>query len=276
MMQPLRPGFAGILEAWRELEATGGLQITEIVVGSPARKLCYVDINRHLPRHVFIGAGVHGDEPVSPWSLYTIVRDGLLDPRFAYRLWFCTNPTGYDAGTRKNIDGVDINRSYSGKGLTPESQAVMVETAGHEYVLAIDLHEDFESEGFYLYEPIVGQTAPYGRKVIADITDAGFPLQQLDDEFDLGYPRIDLGYPRESAVAMRLLEPGRVLPDVANECQYFADGLPLTMFLLRNGTKRVLTFETPRRSAWDDRIAMHRIAVVAALAQIDKIEGHHR
>ena len=273
MNQPTRPGYEGLLEAWRELAAQRLFTFTEILVGSPARKLCYIDIDAARKPHVFISAGVHGDEPVSPWSLYTIVRDGLLDPHFSYRLWFCTNPTGYDLGTRKNIDGVDINRSYTGEGLTPESEAVIRLTLGHEYVLAIDLHEDFESDGFYLYEPIVGQTAPYGRKIIAEISDAGFPLQQLDDEFDLGYPRVDLGYPLEAATAMRLLEPGRVLPDIMHECQYFADGLPLTMFLLRNGAKRALTFETPRRAAWDDRIAMHRIAVVTALSQIQKIEG---
>jgi len=268
------PGFATLLQAWRELEQAGKVTLQEIAVGSPLRSMYYIDINRQAEHQIFLSAGVHGDEPVSPWSLYSLVRDELLDPQYGYRLWICTNPSGYDLGTRRNIDGVDINRSYSGAGTTPESQALMRASTDEAYVLAIDLHEDYESDGFYLYEPIVAQTAPYGRAIIAHITDAGFALQPLDDAFDLGYPSVDAGYPSDAASALRLLEPGRVLPDIAGECAYFADGLPLTMYLLQQGiAKRTLTFETPRRADWDDRIAMHRISVVTALAQIEKIEG---
>ena len=266
MTAPEHPGYAGVLDAWRSLADQCLVHLQEISVGSPARTLCYADISPERNPKVFIAAGAHGDEPVSSWSLYDMVRDGLLDPRYGYRLWICTNPTGYDLGTRQSVDGHDINRSYSGFGLTPESQCIIRETQNQAYILAIDLHEDFESEGFYLYEPIVDMTAPYGRKIIDEITVAGFPLQHLDDSFDLGYPL-------EAADALRLLEPGRVLPDVTHECQYFADGLPLTMFLLNNGAKRALTFETPRRAMWDDRLAMHRIAVVTALAQIEHVEN---
>jgi len=269
----VRPGFATLLEGWRQLERAGRVVLRETLVGSPVRSLHYVDLRRDLPHQVLLSAGVHGDEPVSGWSLLSLVRDGLLDPHFGYRIWICTNPTGLDLGTRENIDGRDINRSYVRGGLTPEARVVMRASRGERYALALDLHEDFESEGFYLYEPVVAQTAPYGRAILREILEAGFRLQPLDEGFDLGYPSVERGYPPGAAAALRSLEMGRVLPDIAAECAYFAEGLPLTMFLLRHGAKRALTFETPRRAAWDDRIAMHRIAVVTALAQLERVEG---
>jgi protein MpaA len=272
MNSDARPGFAALLEGWRELERTGSVDLREILVGSPLRSLFHVDMRREAPHQVFLSAGVHGDEPVSGWSLLSLARDGLLDPRFGYRIWICMNPTGLDLETRVSIDGLDINRSYVRGGLTPEARVVMRASQDEQYALAIDLHEDFESEGFYLYEPVVAQAAPYGRAILREILEAGFGLQSLDEGFDLGYPSVARGYPLGAAAALRRLELGRVLPDVAAESAYFAEGLPLTMYLLRHGAKRALTFETPCRAAWGDRIAMHRIAVVTALAQLEEVE----
>ena len=67
---------------------------------------------------------------------------------------------------------------------------------------------------------------------------------------------------------VRTLERGRVIPDVAAETAFMRGGLPHSIFLLRNASKRSLTFESPSRLPWDDRIAMHRIAVVTALERL--------
>ena len=86
---------------------------------------------------VTIHAGVHGDERAAPWALLSIVRDGLLDARFAYRLWPCLNPTGYAAGTRENAEGDDINRSFSRGGTTqvvPQSDVSVDEEKGKQFV----------------------------------------------------------------------------------------------------------------------------------------------
>jgi len=46
------------------------------------------------------------------------------------------------------------------------------------------------------------------------------------------------------------------------------DGLSLSMFMQRRAAMRTLTFASPRREPWSDRIATHRVAVVAALAAL--------
>ena len=210
---------------------------------------------------VHMTAGVHGDEPAGPWALLSLVDSGLLDTKFAYRIWPCTNPSGYRAGTRVNAEGNDVNRSFTDSATTPESRAIMAENNGQRFAVALDLHEDFEAEGFYCYEPVVEGNAPLSAAILPAIESAGFPLQSLDHLFDLGYPRDP-----KRADRMRTLERGRVLVNAKAEIRLFP-GLPLSLYLLRTATHRYVTAETPRNRDWEDRIAMHRVAVVAALAE---------
>ncbi|HYZ16994.1 MAG TPA: succinylglutamate desuccinylase/aspartoacylase family protein, partial [Candidatus Acidoferrum sp.] len=80
------------------------------------RTLLIAELGTPQAPTVHIIAGVHGDEPAAPWALLSIVQDGLLDPRFAYRIWPCLNPSGYERGTRENAEGDDINRGFSRGG----------------------------------------------------------------------------------------------------------------------------------------------------------------
>ncbi len=205
---------------------------------------------------ITISAGVHGDEPAAPWALLSLVRDRLLDRAFGYRIWACTNPSGYVRGTRENAEGIDINRSFGRGGVSPEARAIVTANRDRSFALAIDLHEDFEATGFYLYEPVVDGAAPLGAAIVRAMDDAGFPVQQLDDEFELGYP--------PEARHLRALERGRVLPDPNAERAFF-EGTPYSLYMLRRAAKRALTIESPRTLPWNDRIAIHRTAVIVAV-----------
>jgi hypothetical protein len=99
---------------------------------------------------VALSAGVHGDEPAGPWALLSIVRDGLLDARFNYRVWCCTNPSGYERGTRENAEGHDINRSFNAGGTTPEARAIVTSNRDRRFALGIDLARRFRSRRFLL------------------------------------------------------------------------------------------------------------------------------
>jgi len=204
---------------------------------------------------------MHGDEPAAPWALHALVRDRLLDDRFGYRIWPCLNPTGYELGTRSNAEGDDINRSFSRGGRTPEAKALITSNRDRTFALSIDLHEDFEAEGFYAYEPLrAGEPERYLVAVIAALEDAGFPIQ------DLGGPEFDLGTPAEARAAYHFGH-GRVIVDAQAEGRFFPDGLPLSLYLLQRAARATLTFETPMTRPWDERIAMHRIAVTSALSR---------
>lgn len=231
------------------------------------RALLLVEFGRGGLPVVHVTAGVHGDEPAGPWALLAMAGSGMLDERFAYRLWPCTNPSGYESGTRANAEGNDINRSFTREAATPESRAIMQVNEGCRFALAIDLHEDFEADGFYCYEPVIDGTAPLSQAILWAIEAAGFSLQTLDHLFDLGYPKDLAGVDQ-----LRTLERGRVLVNAKAERRFFP-GLPQSLYLLRTSTRRTVTLETPRKRAWEDRITMHRIAVVSALAQAIQLKA---
>ncbi len=208
---------------------------------------------------VALSAGVHGDEPAAPWALLSLVRDGLLDRRFGYRIWACSNPSGYERGTRENADGADINRSFERGGTTPEARAIVTANRDRTFALALDLHEDYEAHGFYAYEPVTAEGPLVASAIVEAMDRAAFPVEELDDEFDLGYP--------PDARHLRRLERGIVYPDPDRERAYFS-GRPYSLYLLRRAARRVATLETPRRRPWHERIAMHRLAVVVALDRL--------
>jgi len=207
---------------------------------------------------VAIAAGVHGDEPAAPWALLAAVRDGLLDLRFAYRIWPCTNPSGYAAGTRRNAEDADINRSFGRGGETPEARAIITSNRDRKFALTIDMHEDYEADGFYCYEPAVDETS-FGTAIVRAVEEEGFAVQELHDAFELGYP--------PAAQELRTLHRGLVRPNVKAELA-MSRKLPYSMYLLRRAAKRSLTLESPRRLAWDERVAIHRIALVTALQRL--------
>ncbi|HTJ26249.1 MAG TPA: succinylglutamate desuccinylase/aspartoacylase family protein [Candidatus Limnocylindria bacterium] len=252
------PSYDELAAAWRALRVRG-VRVREVAcVGSP-RTLLFAEYGdpRGLP--VQLSAGVHGDEPAAPWALHALVRDGLLDPRLSYRIWPCLNPTGYVARRRENAEGQDINRSFSRGGLTPEARAVLTANRDRRYLLAIDMHEDFEAEGAYVFEPLPDALAPsaYALRIVAALDEAGLPVQMLHDGFELGTPPGDGPLYR--------LERGAVLVDAPAETRAFHGSMPSSLALLYRGTSAVLTLESPSLRPWGVRLATHRVAVTTAL-----------
>lgn len=257
---PIARGYADLAAAWRSLRPSHGLFVREVACEGPPRTLLCADAgDPRLPR-VALSAGMHGDEPAAAWALFALVRDRLLDPAFCYRFWPCFNPTGFTAGTRTNAEGSDVNRSFGGRGTSPESRAVLAANRDLRFALSVDLHEDHEADGFYLYEALrPGAAVRFAAAVTTAVTDAGFPLQTAWAGFEVGPP---------GSEAAQTLRDGAVIVDAAGEEAAFGGGLPLGLALLRRGAGAVLTFESPRVFRWDERVAIHRVAVVAALDRL--------
>jgi protein MpaA len=254
----LSAGYGELTAAWRGLRGTG-LRVREVAcVGAP-RTLLLVESGTAGAPAISLSAGMHGDEPAGAWALYAIARDGLLDPRFAYRIWPCCNPTGLDAGTRESVDGIDINRTFGRGGRSPEAKAMLAANRDRRFALTVDLHEDHEADGFYLYETApAGWQSRYAGPVTAHIRDAGFPLQTFGPDFDLGPPGTEAAQQRG---------PGTVLVDADAERPFYGANVPLGLVQVVQAARCALTFETPRRAAFDARVEMHRVAVVSALVR---------
>jgi murein peptide amidase A len=243
-------------QRWERLCASReDLQLQKVACDGHDRTLLRVhagDLNRPV---IALAAGVHGDEPAGPWALLDLVAKQRLDPRFAYRIWACTNPTGFDAGTRENAEGIDVNRAFGASGGSPEARAILAADGGRTFKLSLDLHEDADAMGFYCYEYGGGEI---GRSVIAALDAVGLPIDPLEATFALAGPLDDARCRRER---------GRVVADAAEEAALLG-GLSYSLALARHGAAHAMTFETPSSASQDERRAMHEIAILAAIAAL--------
>lgn len=213
-------------------------------VNAPRTLLC-ADVGDSAKPQIALCAGVHGDEPAGPWALLGLLEDDALDRRYSYRVWPCTNPSGFRAGTRESADGADINRSFGRGGTTPEARAIVTSNRNRKFPLSIDLHEDCDAAGFYCYE--YGGT-DLGIAAVESVAAAGFVLEDLGPSF----------------------ARGRMLPDPIAEADDIG-GLSYTLAVIRHAAARALTFESPTRAPWDARLAMHRAAVCAVIAALPAV-----
>ena len=102
-------------------------------------------------RNLYLSTGIHGDEPAGPLALLQMLEENLW-PELNLWLVPCVNPTGFRKNTRENSGGVDLNRDY--RHLTaPEVEAHVAWIERQPgFDLTLILHEDWESNGFYVYE----------------------------------------------------------------------------------------------------------------------------
>jgi hypothetical protein len=101
---------------------------------------------------IYFSAGIHGDEPAPPHALLHLLERGCFDTRAVWFLCPLLNPLGFLRGTRENPAGIDLNRDYKSRA-SPEIQAhARWLEKQPAFDLAICVHEDWESAGFYVYE----------------------------------------------------------------------------------------------------------------------------
>ena len=111
------------------------------------------------PKAVLIMAGVHGDETSGVEVVRSLVSDvsGLSDLSDRIVIMPLVNPDGYEAGTRQNANGIDINRNFPTRDFgarprkkkffggkvaasEPETQAIMGVVKEYKPRLIISLH----------------------------------------------------------------------------------------------------------------------------------------
>lgn len=101
---------------------------------------------------VYLSTGIHGDEPAGPLAMRRLLEQNDWPEHLELYVCPCLNPVGFQLNSRTNAKGVDLNRGY----LNPVAEEVLAHIAWVEqqppFDLCLMLHEDWESNGFYLYE----------------------------------------------------------------------------------------------------------------------------
>ncbi|MHB8146209.1 MAG: M14 family metallopeptidase [Vulcanimicrobiaceae bacterium] len=242
---------------WKSLRRSrDDVAVREVACVNASRTLLCVEIGNPMLPCIALCAGVHGDEPAGPAALLSVVEANALDPTYAYRIWPCTNPSGYAARTRESVDGIDINRTFGRGGQSPEARAIVTANRNRRFLLSIDLHEDVDAQGFYCYEYGGGTL---GRAAVAAVASAGYPVEPLK--------ALDLGIPLAESSIVR--ERGRITADHRAEAG-LVGGLTYSLLLARRAAVRVLTHETPGGHPWETRVSMHEVALTAVIASLSQ------
>ncbi|MFH1499217.1 MAG: M14 family metallocarboxypeptidase [Verrucomicrobiota bacterium] len=101
---------------------------------------------------IYLSAGIHGDEPAGMEALLALLESGEFDDRAGWWLVPVINPAGLALGTRDDALGRDLNRDF--KDLRTPEVAGLVGWLRRQpdFTACGCLHEDWEAQGFYLYE----------------------------------------------------------------------------------------------------------------------------
>ena len=101
---------------------------------------------------LYISSGIHGDEPAGPLAILDLLRDTRWCEHASAWIVPCLNPAGFVANCRENPQGLDLNRDY----LNPRTEEILAHVRWldrqPEFDLCLCLHEDWEANGFYVYE----------------------------------------------------------------------------------------------------------------------------
>ena len=195
---------------------------------------------------IYVSSGIHGDEPAGVLALIELYQSGFFDSRAAWFLCPMLNPTGLELGTRGNAGGKDLNRDYR----HPQTVEVQSHRAWLEaqapFHLALSLHEDWETTGFYLYEINTSKHGCIGPAVLEKVSavmeiETGTVLDQ-HEVTSRGY----IYHPPEADAP---------------------ENWPEAIFHVKRCPLLSCTFETPSALPLQERVSAHVTALQAALDQ---------
>jgi hypothetical protein len=103
-------------------------------------------------KHLYISSGMHGDEPAGPLALLRLFEEDEWPNDISLFVVPCLNPGGFVRNTRENEHGIDLNRDYRSQKAPRVQAHIRWLKERPRFDLTLLLHEDWEANGFYLYE----------------------------------------------------------------------------------------------------------------------------
>lgn len=196
--------------------------------------------------NIYLSTGIHGDEPAGPLAALQLLQEDAWPDDAAIWLCPCLNPTGFPINRRENAAGIDLNRDYRHLE-TPEVRA-HVEWLQRQprFDVALCLHEDWESSGFYVYELNPDDRASFAEKIL----EAVAKVCPVDTS-----PLIE-DWPAQNG----LIRPNFIPADRPR--------WPEAFYLITHKTRQSYTVEAPSDFPLPTRVAALTAAVRAVLAAV--------
>lgn len=200
---------------------------------------------------IVISAGMHGDEPAAVEALLKTIE--LIDDRrdrlnAQFLIFPCDNPTGWELDKRENYLGLDLNREFAKEGQAAEIALVEKALRGREIHFTLDLHEDIDVYGMYLYERARKGKKSLAEEMIQALRQSGYPIHEED--WIEGLP----------ATGGIIWPSGRL--------RKFE--LPKAVYLWHSGVGHLITTESPGKLDLATRVEMQMVCVEVFLDAVEQ------
>ncbi len=229
--------YQGVVQRVEAIEGID-VQILGEVEGLPV--LCASVGKRGAPV-IYVNGGTHGDEPAGVEAALAFLARGWQ--RWADRVRFevipCLCPWNYVHNTRRNAQHVDVNWAFLRRDV-PEIEILKRFIKGRVFAGVIDLHEDWESAGFYLYE-MFGDRQPLGSAMVAQVAKVCPPNKNAEIEDEIAVN-------------------GVIHPNMDVSKRKRGEGIPIALYH-RGYTAHLVTTESPTAQPMAVRVAAHLAAL---------------
>lgn len=111
--------------------------------------------HRQVPnarKGIYLSTGIHGDEPAGPLAMRQLIEENAWPEDVNIWLVPCLNPAGFRVNTRENARGIDLNRDYRHRTQVEVQTHIAWLEKQPPFDVTLILHEDWEANGFYVYE----------------------------------------------------------------------------------------------------------------------------
>ena len=210
----------------------------------PFQKIVLGDCNR---KRMLITGGIHGNEPSGVETICSFLENSKYKPFMnEWEITFipCINPYGYEHNTRENQDNKDLNRLFKDKHPPLEVQLIKSIFKPYYFDATIELHEDIDSYGYYLYyKSILPNENVIGLNIIKAVEKI-IPIN-LNKSID--------NMPAKNGVIERIKN--------INQMEWW----PMAGYSLHMKSGHCLTLETPTRLRIARRVNAHLAALECVL-----------
>jgi len=222
---------------WKKLAWRSGLEIVSLCKQGGFETIAVHGSGGGEKEGLYLSAGVHGDEPAAVWGLleWAEANQKLLR-RETVAILPCVNPWGFANNVRMDFRGRDLNRLFHNRTL-PFFRAWRKLVGDQQFRLALNLHEDYDAQGIYVYELV-----PRGVRLSEKVFDQIESIIPRESRTNIDGQRMIGGIVRRSGDMRRVVE------------EQLDGGWPEAIYLFLNHTRRALTFETPSEFAFHERV----------------------
>lgn len=243
------------------------LKLGNIKTGSSKFPFYTIDVPSSKPQapNILLCAGIHGDEPAGIEALLFFLEHSIEQycRSFSFTIFPCLNPRGYEAATRENNRGIDLNRNFLSHNPELETRLVCdyLKRTNKKYLFAWEMHEDNHLQpepgytlrdnprAFYLY--VVSPTNTIAQHVIRDLKKNKVAVTKKKEIYG------------ESSDDGVISDNKKSIPSPRKGT--FDEEM-------RKYTSSTYTSETPTSWSFSKRVRAHSLALTAALTAFSQIQ----